>query len=109
MRHAFPHRGIGEDDLAELDHVLECAEIVVHLLPRLLAEELRELGANSARDAARRLIAEIDVNLGAAATRSGNEADLALVVDVGVAFRAPRDQLVRYVARRHGVPLDGLA
>src|SRR5512132_1303017 len=64
--------GIGPDDFPGFQHLLEAAEIAVHLLARLLAEELRDRGPELAD---RRLVAELDVDLGAAATRRRKEPD----------------------------------
>src|SRR5215207_1829327 len=51
-------RPVGDDHLAELDDLLEAAQVGLHLPVRVLAEELRE---ERAQGAARRVVVELDV------------------------------------------------
>ena len=84
----------------------------MHLLPGLLAEELRDLGAELAE---RRLVLQLDAHLGAASAGRGLEAHGAGVVDVGVvassARRSARSDGPRVVSASHStvVPAGAFA
>ncbi len=83
--------GIRVDDLTHLQHLLQPSQVTLHLLARLLAEEL----GDQRRDlAAGRLILELDDQLSAAVAGRITEADLAAVGHVGVGQCLPRNQLV---------------
>src|SRR4051812_26384705 len=98
-----PRCAVAADHLAGLQDLLEPAQVVVELLGGLLAEVLRR---GLAQRAARHVVGEGHVHLGAASARCGHEADLAGVGDVGAVDRAPGDALRGDVLGRLGVPLD---
>src|SRR4051794_12644221 len=51
-------RPVGDDDLAQLNDLLEAAQVDLHLRVRVFAEEL---GEERADDAGRRVVVELDV------------------------------------------------
>src|SRR5689334_5677504 len=67
-------------DLARLDHLLESSEIACHLLLRLLPEQLR---GHDAERSGRRLVGELDADLGATVARRVDEVHAARVLDAG--------------------------
>src|SRR5215207_7808248 len=99
-------RPVGDDHLAQLDDLLEAAQVDLHLRARVFAEELRE---ERARRAARRAVVEPDVDDRAAPADRRLEAHRARGLDLRPFERAPRDQLVRTVFGDLGVPLDAAA
>src|SRR5215203_3193738 len=72
-------RRVGEQDLAGLHHLLEVAQVVHHLLTRLLAEEHCDLGAELAEW---RLVLQLDAYLSATSAGCRLEAHASGVIDV---------------------------
>src|SRR5215212_2827907 len=72
-----PERAVGDDDLARLHQLLEGSQRLLRLLPRLLAEELRD---ERAECAARRRVVDLDFDYRAAVSGRGLEAHGAGVV-----------------------------
>src|SRR5215207_10450561 len=99
-------RPVGDDHLAQLDDLLEAAQVDLHLRARVFAEELREERADRA---ARRVVVELDVDDRAAPADRRLEAHRARGLDLRAFERAPRDELVRAVFGDLGVPLDAAA
>src|SRR5215207_1452028 len=97
---------VGRDDLAQLDDLLEAAQVDLHLPVRVFAQELREERADGP---ARRVVVEPDVDDRAAPADRRLEAHRARGLDLRAFERAPRDQLVRAVFGDFGVPLDAAA
>src|SRR3954468_24401112 len=101
-----PRGAVGPDHLAGLQHLLEPAQVVVELLMRFLAEVL---GDRLADRAARNVVRQDDVHLGAHTVRGGHEPDRTGVRHVGVPGRPPRDLLAGRLVDDLRVPLDVLA
>ena len=101
-----PRGAVGADHLAGLQHLLEPAQVVVELLVRFLAEVL---GDRLADRAARNVVRQDDVHLGAHTVRGGHEPDRTGVRHVGVPGRPPRDLLAGRLVDDLRVPLDVLA
>src|SRR5215212_7678175 len=97
-----PRRPSPGRDLARLHHLLEVAQVLAHLLVRLLAEEARERGADVPQ---RGVVVQRDVDLRAATARRRAEAHRAGVGDLGTLERAPGDQLVLPLVEDLRLPL----
>src|SRR3954447_23460412 len=95
--------GIRVDDLPRLHDLLEAAQIALHLLLRLLAEKL---GNQRSQLSSWRLVAKLDMDLGAAVTRRVLEPHGPGVGDGGVRQRAPGNHLVGAVFNGLRIPLD---
>src|SRR5688500_4576614 len=78
--HAPLLRRVGDDDLPKLHYLLEVAQVIPHLLARLLAEQRRDLRSELAE---RRIVLELDPHFGAAIARRLLEAHRSGVVDLG--------------------------
>src|SRR5919107_1650244 len=85
---------VGRDDLAQLDDLLEAAQVDLHLPVRVFDAELREERADGP---ARRAVVELDVDDRAAPADRRLEAHRARGLDLRAFERAPRDALVRHV------------
>src|SRR5689334_7454336 len=72
-------RRVGQDDLARFHYLLEVAEVVGDLLPRLLAPQHRDLGAELAE---RRIVLDRNAELGSAVARRRREPHFTRVVDL---------------------------
>src|SRR4051812_6271509 len=98
--------GVGLDHLAGLHHLLEPAQVAFNLLARLLARGQRD---QTPERAGRRIIAGLDVDLGAAAAGCRPEADDARVGDFRAADRTPGDELIDALVQDLGVPFEAAA
>src|SRR5690349_11633379 len=87
--------------LASLEHLLEAVLVALHLLAWRSPEQLR--GQRTGLSA-RRVVAELDVNLRAAPSGCGDESNRASVGHLGGAGRAPSDELVRLIVHDLGIP-----
>src|SRR5688572_26744181 len=94
---------IGEQHFAELEHLLEPAQIVADLLARLFAEQLEQAGRDLA---AGRRVAHLDGNDRPEPARRLREPYGAAMVNSRSADRLPCDQRVRLVGDDLGFPFD---
>src|SRR5688500_3849578 len=95
--------GVGLGRLADLEHLLEPAEVVADQLLGARADQL--LDRRTRRAVARGKL-HLDVDLAAADARSGPELDASAVRQVRPGQRAPRDQAIAVVGDELGVPRE---
>src|SRR5687767_13491 len=90
-------------DLSAFHYLLESAEVILHLLRWLFAQELRDCRSELA---GRRIVAEHHPNLGSAAIAYRAEVDRARIAHIRAGKRAPGDELVLDLIVNDGIPFD---
>src|SRR5207247_5248059 len=94
----------GSGDLAGFHQLLEAAQILPNRLGRFFAEHPRDHRAELAGGS---VVLETDANLRCPAVRRGLEPDRSGAGRVGVAQRAPTDELARNLADDSSIPANG--